>query len=120
MELDCRIQTLGSNNVTFDTYFDYPSGNELSITDVDNDRANAFKVYPNPITDGLVNIQLTNSSGEASISIYDVLGKRVLKTTKNLQANSKNSLSLANQQSGIYVMEVNLNGKSFKKQIIIR
>ncbi|WP_296635318.1 T9SS type A sorting domain-containing protein [Polaribacter sp.] len=76
----------------------------------------SIKTYPNP-TNGNFTIQL-NHIDTASISIYDVLGKKVFQKT-----NVKESLEVVNQnrfKTGIYLIKVsNRNQKVYYNKLII-
>lgn len=76
----------------------------------------SIKTYPNP-TNGNFTIQL-NHIDTSSISIYDVLGKKVFQKT-----NVKESLEVVNQnrfKTGIYLIKVsNRNQKVYYNKLII-
>ena len=76
----------------------------------------SIKTYPNP-TNGNFTIQL-NHIDTASISIYDVLGKKVFQKT-----NVKENLEVVNQnrfKTGIYLIKVsNRNQKVYYNKLII-
>tara|TARA_R110002012_G_scaffold312248_1_gene522646 strand:- start:216133 stop:218202 length:2070 start_codon:yes stop_codon:yes gene_type:complete len=74
-----------------------------------------FNVYPNPVTNGFVNI--TSPSSEAiSVSVYDVLGKQVL----NNNTISNNSLNVSSLNSGMYILRISQNGNSVTKKLVIK
>ena len=58
-----------------------------------------FRIYPNPSSDKLF---FSGSTSEVfSVSVYDILGKKVLKKMKNI----KSSLDISKLQSGIYILK---------------
>ena len=86
----------------------------------DNELANSFKVYPNPVTDGQVSIQSNNMSGEATIFLYNMIGQRVFETQSSFEANGKMKVDLGNPPSGVYFIEIDQNGETAKERLIIK
>ena len=72
---------------------------------------NQISIFPNPFHDEL-NINTHNNSN-LTISIFDINGQLLLskKTTKNL-------ILSPNMSSGIYFLEINSEGQSYKQKII--
>lgn len=72
-----------------------------------------ISLYPNPINNGTLNIvSPTNELKE--ISVFDVSGRMVLKTkTEN------NSIDVSQLKSGIYLLNININGSKKTSKIII-
>ena len=56
-------------------------------------------VYPNPVNNGLLNIQTTNNSVK-NVVVYDLLGKQVLSTL------TSNTVNVSSLNSGIYTMKI--------------
>src|SRR5690606_14811682 len=86
--------------------------NNMGTTDISNQ--STFSVYPT-VSNGNFRVSLSNSS-DSDISIYDMTGKNVFNGsyhTKDVDLNVK----LA---SGIYILNVNTEGKTSSKRIIIR
>ena len=81
--------------------------------------ADSFKVYPNPVTDGQVNIKTSNFEGEATVNLYNMMGQRVIESPKSFEANGKMNINLGNLQSGVYFIEINQNGVTAKERLII-
>jgi len=77
----------------------------LGIDDKDKD---TFGIYPNPTFDKLY-FSSTNSD-DFNISIYDLLGKRVMEATKNVNS----SLDISTLDSGIYILKLNNFNKTYK------
>lgn len=72
------------------------SVNELAQTE--------FKVFPNPTQNGLVNIRLFNEVNQATLFVYNTIGKEVL--TRKIKG-SNTSISLENEKPGVYFFKVN-------------
>lgn len=74
----------------------------------------AFNIYPNPTSLGYVNIS-SNSNAKMDISIFDVLGKLVIKETVN-----DNVLNVSKLNSGIYIIKVFQNDASVTKKLVVK
>jgi len=86
----------------------------------DNDFADNFKVYPNPVENDQITIQATNMSGEVNISLSNMLGQRVMSTKGELTGNGEMTLDIGDQQSGVYFIEVGQDGQNAKERLIIK
>ena len=82
----------------------------LGVNDVEINNKNIL-VYPNP-TSNFINIK-TNLLLE-KVELYDVLGKRILKT-KNT-----NKIPVNNLSKGIYILKMYTVNKSLSKRIIVK
>ena len=86
-----------------------------------SDERLGFEVYPNPSGD-VVNISynLTPNS-EAELSVFDMMGK----TVKQINFNTANdnsgkiSVDVSRFKSGVYFINIDSDGKSFAKKIIV-
>lgn len=77
----------------------------LGIDDEDKD---SFGIYPNPTSDRL-NFRSSNSE-DFNISVYDLLGKKVLEATKNVNL----PLDVSTLESGIYILKLDDFSKAYK------
>jgi len=85
------------------------SVNEKSLTEV-------VKVYPNPANDYF---EITNDSqNELAVNIYDILGNKVI--TSEASRLKKQSFSLANLNSGVYLVELKSDNQKLVKKLIKR
>lgn len=98
----------GSEDYEFDN-IQVVVGSTLGKKDIILD--NAFKIYPNPVADGILNID-NPFQKEKNIVIFDMLGKRVFETKTS---NSRIDLSQLNP--GLYTLMIN---KTNAKKIIIK
>jgi len=73
-----------------------------------------FKLYPNPATQGKVNI-VTGQSGPKTVRIYDVLGTPVLETTL-----FGNELNLSGLDAGVYLIQVFQQDKVATRKLIVK
>jgi hypothetical protein len=73
-----------------------------------------LKVYPNPVTGG--NLFITSDSNDAKqVTIFDVLGKQVVKTTVTNQP-----VNVASLSSGIYMVKISEAGKTATRKLVIK
>ncbi len=86
----------------------------------DNEAADNFKVYPNPVDNDQITIQAANMSGEVDISLSNMLGQRVMSTKGEIIGNGEMTLNIGDQQSGVYFIEVAQDGQSAKERLIIK
>ncbi len=80
------------------------------------------KIYPNPAIDN-VNVRLEGDvDNNVAIAIYDLTGKKILKTVKNIMFEQDKEISLNVSQipDGVYIMEVETGNTHFTKRLIIR
>jgi len=113
-----RVKGGGGNNVYID---------EINLNrTVGNAEINAFtdlEIYPNPMNENsTVSLDIANQA-MVSVSIINVLGKTVsvLEDSKNSTAgNHKYQIQKNNLSSGIYFVNVTVNGKSKLKKLVIR
>ena len=73
------------------------------------------KIYPNPSTNGFITIRTSNIRFFKSVSIYDVLGKEVLRA-HNISA----PIDISSLKSGVYILNINEIGKTFTRKLIIK
>jgi hypothetical protein len=69
-------------------------------------------VYPNPVNNGLLNIQTTNNSVK-DVVVYDLLGKKVLSTS------TPNSVNVSSLKSGVYTMKITEEDNTGIMKIVI-
>lgn len=91
---------------------------DMSLIDnnlgVKQNSISGLNVYPNPVTNG--NLFITsNSNANKIVSIYDVLGKQVIKATVTNQAVNVSSLN-----SGVYIVKITEEGKTATRKLVIR
>jgi len=84
------------------------------LLSVDGLDANTFSVYPNPTSTGFVNIVGTNDTA-ISVSVYDILGKRVI---NEMLTNNRINVSALN--AGLYIVKISQNDASITKKLVIK
>lgn len=71
-------------------------------------------IYPNPVTNGVLNINTTANDAK-NVVVYDVLGKQVVNTTI-----SGSTVNVANLKNGVYIVKITENGKTATRKLVIR
>ncbi|AWH86250.1 hypothetical protein HYN59_14525 [Flavobacterium album] len=106
-------------------YFDFnPVVNTNSITTtvmgtagIGDFNANGFVLYPNPAS-SKVTLQMQNSTAtNAGVTVTDVLGKTVLKTTVT---GAQSDLDVSSLKSGVYFITLNADGKLATQKLVIK
>ncbi len=95
--------------------FDVPAGCELGVSD-NGSIENNFIVYPNP-SNGELNIKSRFDVGEATISIFDMNGRKVFNQTVELHQNA--TVNASGLTSGIYLMQIEGADRSQTTKLII-
>ncbi len=83
-----------------------------SINQINGDQT--LICYPNPVTDGVINLSNAGSSMK-DVQIFDVVGKKVM----NLQTAS-NRLDVSSLNQGIYVLKVSANNQTSSAGFVIK
>lgn len=85
-----------------------------STAGIENSGENVVNVYPNPTTD-FVNITFNNNAQNVTVTLINSVGQTV-KIFNNV--NSNTMLSLEELASGVYILNADINGQRFTKQVI--
>lgn len=118
------IAPAGATKLRFEmrSYADGPTGggviyyDDMSVSSslkVSQNIINGLNLYPNPVTSGTFYIS-TDSNDVKSVSIYDVLGKQVLKTKTN------NAVNVSALTSGVYILKITENGSTATRKLVIK
>ncbi|WP_445749098.1 T9SS type A sorting domain-containing protein [Polaribacter sp.] len=84
-----------------------------AILSTDNNNISQTKIYPNPVNNGIINI-ISPSKELKEISIFDISGRSVFKqTTEN------NTINVSHIKTGLYLLNVTINGSKKTSKIII-
>jgi hypothetical protein len=89
---------------------------DVTPTALSNEEFNVanFSIYPNPSSNGFVNITSTNADA-MSVAVFDVLGKQVINTTIN-----NNRLDVSSLNTGLYVVKISQNNATTTKKLVIK
>jgi hypothetical protein len=96
------------DELTIDSALNFTLANQ-SFSQIDG-----LKVYPNPVSNGVLHVE-SNLNLERTISLFDVLGKEVIKTTT-----SNTTINIANLNSGIYIVKITEGGKTATKKLVVK
>jgi len=77
----------------------------------------ALNIYPNPVSNGILNVDATFYNGRVNIDIYNLLGAKVFSVEEN--AGDKIRLNLNGMKKGMYVVKINNNQGSSQSQKLI-
>ena len=88
----------------------------VNVLGTENFFAQKFNVYPNPSTSETT-IEMPQDIEKAEVSIFDLVGKQVLKT--NITA-MDNSINVSNLQSGNYLISIATAQGIARKQLIVK
>lgn len=80
---------------------------------VNSQSENQFSVYPNPASKGFVNIS-SKVSGTKNVSVFDILGKQVIKTSL-----SGDRLDISSLNSGVYIVRIEQGKASTTKKLVV-
>jgi len=76
--------------------------------------AASVKVYPNPVTNGVLNLLMENAD-EVNVELFDITGKKVL----SVKTASK-SINVSNLKAGVYILKIKEFDKLSTNKIIIK
>ena len=85
-----------------------------SKTSIENTTIDGLKMYPNPVTNGIVHIISTENSFK-TVQIFNILGKQVL--FKILRGNE---LNISRLDSGIYIVKIREKAKIATRKLVIK
>jgi len=78
-----------------------------------------FTIYPNP-TNGEFFIETSEAmQGEANLSIFNMLGAEVYKSTHNIESNTKIRIA-KDFPTGVYLVQINNETKSQTKKLVVK
>lgn len=93
------------------TNWDLKTDATVGITD---NAKQQIGIYPNPVTDGYLNIKASASS-EKQVDVYDLLGKKILS-----QKTFSNSIDVKKLKSGAYILKVVADNKTTSTKLIVK
>ena len=84
-----------------------------TVLRLDQNAITGLNVYPNPVKNG--NLFITSNSSDAKlVSIFDVLGKQVVKAST-----TNNVVNVAKLKGGVYILQITENEKTATRKLII-
>lgn len=108
-----NVSWLGESGLRVMEFNDITASTTLSANEVvSNDE---FSISPNPASSKL-NVYLPHNSNNATITVYDVLGKRVY--SKSLDALASTSIDVSNWNSGVYIIRISSDNTTQTKRFV--
>ena len=90
------------------------SCNDCAIVNVPEIEKNNITVYPNPATNNFT-VNLGNDE-KANIQLFNIVGQQVYSETITGSA----QVNVANLHSGVYMLKINQNGKSYTTKVVVK
>jgi hypothetical protein len=88
------------------------------VTGIDELFASKILVYPNPVFDGLLNIQIQQLPQDITLGLYDGIGREII--SRKIQAGSSYHDQLSLPNKGIYILKVEMGGKMFSRNVVVQ
>lgn len=88
----------------------------LSLNSANQNSGEVFKVYPNPSTNGVINV-LNSKATPLTLELFTVTGKSIYVQTAS---SSVIKLSKSNLNSGLYILKVKSSNKTEYKKIFVK
>lgn len=88
--------------------------NACTILNLNESAQARFSIYPNPATNGYVNIT-SKFAGAKKVVVYDVLGKQLISTTL-----AGDRLNISNLNSGVYILNITQQNTSVTKKLVVK
>ncbi|MBE0647439.1 MAG: T9SS type A sorting domain-containing protein [Bacteroidales bacterium] len=117
-----RMRAFSDGGATADTtaWSDPWKFTTMSPAGIDDQRASALSIYPNPAS-GFAFVKIrANESTEAQCIVIDLLGKTVLSEqfTLNMGENVQ-KINLESLRKGIYVVRLTMNGETVNQKLVV-
>jgi hypothetical protein len=78
-----------------------------------------LNIFPNP-SNGSFELDVQSSEvGVLSITVFDLMGRVILKEQNNLHPNLRIPINLSYVGAGQYILRAEFNGQQFNKRILI-
>ena len=103
------------NNGTLSVGNTTPFPAVCSLSVAENTIQNDIKIYPIP-TSAFLNISGIRNLNNGSFKIFDASGKLIIK--KNTITSTESQIDLSDLKTGIYFLQINVDGKILSKKII--
>jgi hypothetical protein len=84
-----------------------------------NSNANGMKLMPNPVTNGLITLQLEDVEGEANVEVKNAQGISVFTGMVNVNGNMA-SLTLEKLAAGLYFVQLQKDNRLFIQKFVVQ
>ena len=106
--------TIWNKNTSYPDIMVKISCNDCAIVNVPELEKNNPTVYPNPATNNFT-VDLGNDE-KANIQLFNIVGQMVYSET----ITGSTQVNVANLHSGVYMLKVNQNGKTYTTKVIVK
>lgn len=87
------------------------------LTALESQEENNISVYPNPLTDGKLKIDLSGTQGTSEIKLVDLSGK----VLKQISSSDKSLIQMdVDAKPGIYLIQIINNEKNITKKLVVK
>ncbi|WP_055447585.1 T9SS type A sorting domain-containing protein [Lacinutrix mariniflava] len=86
----------------------------ITTLSTQNFEKTTFSMYPNPTSNGFVNIKTSNNEA-TQVAVYDILGKQVINTTLSAQR-----LNVSSLKAGVYAVRLSQGNTVTTKKLVIK
>jgi len=93
--------------------------NNADALDIEEFVSNDFMLFPNPISTTATIKFSETITGNVTISVMDMLGKQIAKTSETPTSHNAMTWSRNNLKSGFYIMHISYQNKVLTKRILI-
>ena len=92
---------------------------EIALTgySIEENKAANMNIHPNP-TNGMLNIEIDGVRSEVIVSVFNILGEKVLENNFSAEESLNASIDLSNQTNGTYILQVRTNDNVWTMRII--
>ena len=92
---------------------------EIALTgySIEENKAANMNIHPNP-TNGMLNIEIDGVRSEVIVSVFNILGEKVLEHNFSAEESLNASIDLSNQTNGTYILQVRTNDNVWTMRII--
>ncbi len=107
-------ENVSSANVSTPQFIVRKLSDIINPLNTQTNEIDGLKVYPNPVSNGILHVDSLENTVK-SISLFDVLGKLVLKTTTE-----NNTINVSSLKGGIYILKITEAGKTAVSKLVIK
>lgn len=92
-------------------------GSSTLLTGINEKEETTVGLFPNPTTNGIFTLDLTNLSGKTTITVYDIIGNVIF--SNEISSQTKQLIDLSNYANGSYFVSIKNDKVVITKKIIV-
>ncbi|MEO7174325.1 MAG: T9SS type A sorting domain-containing protein [Saprospiraceae bacterium] len=90
-------------------------------TGINDLNESGFTIFPNPIVDGKLSIQIQSSGTESGLlRLWDLTGRLLHSQTLDFPSGAMKQVEIPVANAGIYLISIDLNGKSYVRKVVLK